>query len=154
MFVLILLSVSVYAQGRITDMMRNMGTFIFEDFGSMGGYGFKFLLWICLFSLFNWGLKRARFDQKVSGIISFSLSLATVILISGEAVIKIFSIYAYIIILILGVFIPLILFWIIHKNFNGEDWGHTLIRSVLYFIMGGALFWFTANANTLLSLTG
>ncbi|MBR9691441.1 hypothetical protein GOV06_01520 [Candidatus Woesearchaeota archaeon] len=142
-------SIAVYAQtgARLTETFASIGKLLFEDFGSMGAYGFKFLLWIALFSLFDYGLKKGKFEKKVASTIAFVLSLASVIMIPGEAIKKIFALYSYIIIMCLGVFVPLILFWVVHKNFKGDTVGERLIRAFAFGLVGGALLWFTANAS-------
>jgi len=146
---LLALAFSANAQTRVTEIFSQIGDFIFRDFGSMGAYGFKFLLWIGLFSIMNYGLRK-KLDEKESGVISFVISLATVILIPGDTVIKIFSLYSMIVVISLGVIVPLILFYVVHTNFNGEDFPHVAIRVVAYFTICAALFWFTDNANALL----
>ena len=152
--VLVILSINVLAQGKITDTLQGIGEFIFHDLGAMGAYGFKFLMWIALFSLFEYGLTKAKFDKKVSGILAFTVSLAAVIIIPGPAIIQIFELYSFILILSLGLIVPLILFWAIHRSFQGEGLGEMMIRAALYFIMSAALFWFTANVNTLIGGLG
>ena len=151
-FALILLSSSVFAANRFTETLAMIGKFFFEDIPSMGPYGFKFLIWIVLFALIHMGLKRAGdfFKNRTAGIISFVLSLATVILMPNKAVILIFGLYANIVIIALGLIVPLILFWAIHSGFEGEDSWSALIRSVLYFLCAASLFWFVANAKYLL----
>ena len=149
--VLILLSLSVYAQeARFTETLSKIGEFIFKDFGSLGAYGFKFLLWIALFALMDYGLTSAKFSARVSGVIAFVVSAATIIIIPGESVISIFRLYSYIVVMMLGLVVPLILFWTLHRKFPGKELGEKLIKASLYLIMAVALFWFTANATNLL----
>ncbi len=145
-----LLSTAVYAENAFTNMMKMVGKFIFEDFASMGEWGFKFLLWLVLFAITDYGLKKGDFDAKTSGIIAFVLATGTMILIPGAAIVKIFQLYSFLVIVSLGVLVPLILFWVIHKNFQGDDEGHMFIRAVLYGMMGFAMWWFAGSAKVLL----
>ena len=148
--VFVLLSTAVAAENAFTNMMKMIGKFIFEDFATMGPWGFKFLLWLVLFAITDYGLKKADFDNKTSGIIAFVLATGTMILIPGEAITRIFQLYSFLVITSLGVLVPLILFWVIHRNFKGEDAGHIFVRAALYGIMGGALWWFVGSAKVLL----
>ena len=152
---LILLIVSSFVahaqqEVRITEMINKIGIFFFEDFLKMGDYGFKFLIWVALFALMHFGLKKANFDNKIAGVLAFVLALATVILIPNNAITKIFKLYSYLVIIALGVFVPLILFWVVHKKFDEDTAGDAFIRAALYFTIGGALLWFVANVNALM----
>ena len=63
---LILSSFAVYAQiggedgFKITEVFAWIGKFIFQDFGAMSAWGFKFLLWIALFSIFEYRYNSSR----------------------------------------------------------------------------------------------
>lgn len=156
LFMLVACSFAVLAQGaKFTEALQDMGKFLFEDLPTMGHYGFKFLLWITLFALMNYGLTRKDiFDKKTAGIISLVISLASVLLIPGSMVEHIFKIYGTIIVLGLGVFVPLILFWIIHSNFSGDTVGEHVIRAAAYFIIGYALITFASYADTFMGSVG
>lgn len=152
--VLVLLSLSVYAQtgSKLTEIFQNIGEFFFHDIGSMGAYGFKFLLWLTLFALIDYGLKKgAKWEGRVTHIVSFTVSAATIIIIPGKAIIKIFSLYSFIVVAALGLLVPLILFMAIYKNFGGGDISNRMIRTFGYFIAAAAMFWFTANVNSFIS---
>jgi hypothetical protein len=136
---------------KFTDVLRNMGSFLFEDVPRMGYFGFKFLLWIVLFSLFDYGLRKASMEKKVAGIIAFAVSLGTVILIPGSTIISLFSLYAFFIIVAFGVIVPLIYAWVIYKNFNKRNAMHVLIRAAAFGALGVALIWFASNADLILT---
>jgi len=130
----------VLAQGE-EGVFSEIGKFIMELV--RGQYGFHFLLWITLFAVINFGLKKAKFDAKVSGVISLALSAGSVFLIPERVIKSIFVTYSVLIIYGLGVFVPILLLWIVHKNFEGDDLGHHLLRAVTYFIVGYALWNFS-----------
>ena len=78
------------------------------------------------------------------------MSLATVILTPSKMIIHIFGLYSTIFILALGIFIPILLFAIVHKHYNGKNTGDHLLRSAIYAIIGYALFNFAAFAGPVL----
>jgi hypothetical protein len=145
---LIAISFTVYAAPvKFTETLSMMGKFLFEDLPTMGDFGFKFLLWILLFALFDFGLKKAHFVPKTAGILSLVLSLGVVI-VSPPGMIKyLFNMYWLIVVLILGVLVPIILFWVVHKNFGGNTTPEILLRGVMYIIIGIALFYFSAYSG-------
>lgn len=150
----LLSSTSVAADtSTLADMMNALWK-IFGTFSALGANGFKFLLWIALFTLIDYGLKKASFSAKVSGVIAFVMSIATILMIPGSAIIKIFSLYSFLVVTTLGLIVPLILFWTIHRGFPGDELEETLIRAALYIIIGIALIWFAGNANGLLVFEG
>ena len=140
----ILSSFIVYAQDEgMLDLFKGMGKFLFEDLPALGDLGFKFLLWIALFALIHYGLKKA-FDNKTAGIIAFVLSLLTVLLMPKGVVQHIFATYTVIVVLALGVFVPILLVWVVHKMFGDADnLGVRLLKAVTYFVIAYALFSFT-----------
>lgn len=147
----ILTSFAVYAQeGRMAEMLDKMGRFV----GEIGGttFGFKFLLWIALFALVNFALRRNdRFDQKVAGIVSFALATGTVLLIPADAVRKIFALYSFIVVVALGLIVPLIVFGIVYRTYKEKDLADSLIRIAAYALISVALFWFNANAKGMIT---
>ncbi|MBW2996447.1 hypothetical protein KY332_04045 [Candidatus Woesearchaeota archaeon] len=141
MFLLIIVSsVVVHAQEerKFTDVLAKMGQFIFKDLPGMGDYGFKFLLWIALFAIIDWGLRKGDFEKKTANIVSLIISLATVILVPGRLITFIFRLYGNIIILALGIFVPLLLLWVIHNKFK-DGRVAAFLRGSAYFIIGYAL---------------
>jgi len=123
-------------------IFKTLGTFLFKDLPALGEYGFKFLLWIALFALMNFGLKKA-FDNKTAGIVSFVLSLISVLLIPGRIIEGLFRQYAFILVFAFGVFLPLLLIWIIHKAIPDDTTMGRVLRGVTYLIIAYALFIFT-----------
>ena len=148
-----ILSFSVYAQGKgLTDIFEKIGKLIFHDFARMGEYGFKFLLWLILFSIFDFGLGKrgAKFDNKIAGTIAFALSLAVVIILPKESVFKIFGLYSRLVVIALGLIVPLILGGVIHEKFKGDGPWDILTRGLGYMVVGWAMVWFATNATLLL----
>lgn len=131
-------------------IINQMGQFIFGNLASMDVLGFQVLLWIALLILFDFGLKKAKFDAKVAGGLSFVLSLAVIILIPGATIKSLFRLYSIIFILVFSIVVPLILAWAIHKNFTGDDPLNTIIRGVIYVLITIALGWSTLYLDTLL----
>jgi hypothetical protein len=141
----VLSSFTVYAQEEgLLDVFQDMGKFLFHDLPMLGDYGFKFLLWICVFALFQWGLSKIpHMEKKIAGIISFVLSLASVLLMPSGLVENLFRTYAVIVVFILGVFVPLLLVWVVHKSFQEDTLADHMIKAVTYFVIAYALFTFT-----------
>lgn len=148
LFVMLSLSSTVVHAEGLTDVFRNMGEFIFEDVPSMGDMGFRFLLWLALFSIFYTALK-TKFEPRMSGIVSFVLSTGVAIMIGGQAVLTLFRLYSQIIMILLGIVVPVFLIWRIHSAIENQ-----FLRGLLYFLCGISLVWFTNNASTLLATAG
>lgn len=129
--------------GSILPIFKDLGTFLFRDLPTLGDYGFKFLLWIALFALMNFGLKAAKLDDKTAGITAFVLSLLSVLLIPGKTIEGLFRTYSLIIVFGLGVFIPILLAWVIHKIIPADTGLGKVLRGVAYLIIAYALFTFT-----------
>jgi hypothetical protein len=121
---------------------------LFKDLPALGDYGFKFLLWIALFALFNFGLKKATLDDKTAGIVAFVISLLSVLLLKGSAIKGIFATYAVLIVLLLGVVVPLLLVWAVNTWFPGNTVSGRLLRGACYLIVAYALFAFVAFAKS------
>jgi len=97
-----------------------------------------------LFALFQWGLKKIpHMEPKTANIMGFVLSLGSVLMIRGDVISELFSIYGTAIVLFLGLFIPLLLFWVIHKGFQGNTTADRFVRAGLYIIIGYALMAFS-----------
>ena len=131
-FILILYSFAV--QARVTDIISRFGEFLFRDIPAMGDYGFKFLLWIVLFTLFHYALNKI-FDAKPAGVIAFVISLGTVILIPSGAIQRIFGIWMSVILLIMGLLVVGIGFYFTHAYFGGTSRVHRIMRGIVYTIM-------------------
>jgi hypothetical protein len=146
-FLIILPFVSAATQNGVLSIFKELGTFLFKDLPALGDYGFKFLLWIALFALFNFGLKATKLDPKTAGIVAFVLSLLCVLLLKGSAIKGIFATYAVIIALLLGVVIPILLIWAVNTWFPGTTVHGRLLRGVCYLIIAYALFAFVKYAQ-------
>jgi len=132
------------------DILNKMGQLLFLDFLAAGTWGFKFLFWIILFSIINYGLGKANFDAKVAGTISLTISLIVVILTPGDAIVAVFSIFQKTTILILGIIVPLILGYVIHNLFKGKSSWEIFMRAAMHIIIGYALVTFAQNAIIIL----
>lgn len=128
--ILVILS-SFIVRAEITDVLSNFGEFIFRDVAGLGDYGFKFILWIILFTVFNIGFNKL-FEKRPSGIIAFFLSMGTVILIPSGVVAKLFGTYTSVLILLLGLLIPVVGFYFVHNFFGEDNTFHRIMRIILY----------------------
>jgi|GEM_PF-5138986 len=131
------------AQSGILNVFRQLGQFLFKDLPALGDYGFKFLLWIALFAIFNYGLLKASLDNKTAGIVAFVISLLSVLLIPGKVIKGLFGTYALLIVFALGVFVPLVLIYVVRKIFNGDTGYEKFMRGVTYIVIGYAVLAFT-----------
>ena len=140
---ILMLSAS-FAEAGVTDTLKKFGEFLFKDLPTLGDFGFKFLMWIILFSLFDFGLKKAKFDNKTAGILSLVLSLATVLVAPAGIIQHIFNTYWLIVVLTLGIVVPGLLFWFVQTHFPGTTRTDYFMRGVIYIILAAALFYFSS----------
>ncbi len=152
LFFLTIFSSVVYAkeESSLLKMFGELGVFLFHDLPTLGDYGIKFLLWIALFALANFGLRKA-FDNKTASIVAFVISLLSVIFIPHKAIVGIFETYTFIVVFALGVFVPLLLLWVVHNSFEGDRPIGRVLRGATYIAIGVALYYFTQYAE--LSMT-
>lgn len=156
LFGIFLLSSTIAHAATIGDMLNKMGSF-FGSIGDTGVLGLKFLLWLTLFTIMNWALgvagKDKKFDNKTKNVLSFTISLATVILVPDTTVLALFSLYTNIIIIVLGLIVPLLVGGAIHNTWKGATPWESGIRGILYIGFGSALMWFASNASSLFATT-
>ena len=143
----ILMISASFAEAALTDSLKTLGELLFKDLPGLGDFGFKFLMWIILFALFDFGLKKAKFDTKTSGILSLVLSLATVMVAPVGIIQHIFNTYWLIVVLILGILVPGLLFWFVETNFAGGGRSNMFIKGMIYLILAAALFYFSSSLS-------
>jgi len=135
------------AQSGILNVFKQLGQFLFKDLPALGDYGFKFLLWILLFAIFNFGLLKAKLDNKTAGIVSFVISLLSVLMIPSRTIKGLVSTYSFIVVFLIGFFFPLVFVWVAKKIFPGKNRMERFLRGVAYIIMGYAVLMFTTYVS-------
>lgn len=128
--------VLVYAQ---EDLLQEWLRFIFIDLGNLAQSGdqifviySKILLFFLVFAILFWSSEKVFPEKKnISGVVSFIISLMSVILIPGETILMIFNTYSIIIgyaFILLPVFIGLV---IAYKFANEKEGEHPHLKKIL-----------------------
>ena len=127
----------VFAQeGKAVDILNKFGEFLFVQVAGLEAYAFKFVIWILLFALFQFGLKKVFSEGKTAGILSFFLSFGSVLAMPNSWAMKIFTTYGNVIAIALALLAPMLGFWLNHSWFNEDSKFHHIMGGVIYILIG------------------